>query len=247
MNPSVSILVCTYGRTAFLAECLESFARQEYDGVLELVVLNDCPLQTLHSITPGVRIVNASAPFPSYAAKRNAALALASHGLVCLWDDDDIYLPTFVATVVGKMQDGDKAARLSRLMKWDGRFAHIISGAQYHTAVFVANDIRAIGGWKEAPITDADFARRLVTYRFFHGVRLNADDGFPPLVVYRADPDRIHMEGGGAARLTREQYMDAMNRRIYDRKEPAGDVDVIAGWSKDWVDFVAKHLPAEEA
>lgn len=243
MMPSVSILCCTYGRSTLLVELLESFARQSYDGVLELVVINDCPLQTLVCDYPGVRIVNVDKPFLCYADKRNAGLALLTHELMCVWDDDDIYLPDFMATVVGKLEDGDKAMRLSRLMKWDGRLATVISGAQYHTAVLDTAAVRKMGGWRPCPITDADFAQRLVIYRFFHGRHQHEDDQMAPLVIYRSDPDRVHMEGGGAPRLTNAQYQDAMNRRIYAKKEPGGVVELTPAWSQDWEAFVADHLP----
>ncbi len=244
MQPSVSILVCTYGRTSLLAECIESFRRQDYAGQLELIVINDCPHQTLTCDDARVRIVNAEKPYDSYANKRNVALAVASNDMICLWDDDDIYLPSFVSKLAAKLEDGDIGARLSRLMKWDGRIASVISGAQYHTAMLSTADVRRIGGWRNEPITDADFARRLVQYRFFHGARQNTDDGLAPLMVYRNDPERVHMEGGSNTRITREQFMDAMNRRIYTAKEPGGAIDIAPTWTQDWVAFVSSHLPA---
>ncbi len=238
MLPSVSILVCTYGRTTFLQEALESFARQEYDGALHMVIVNDCPLQTLTTIVPGVDIINLDHTCESYAAKRNLVLEHARHELTCLWDDDDIYLPDFVATVVAKLGDDDKAMRLSRLMKWDGRFAKIISGSQYHTAVFRTAALRELGGWRNVDVTDEDFVRRLVQYRFFHGEHHHVNDGIAPLVIYRNDPERVHLDG-----ISREAYMELMNRRIYAKKEPRGLIDLSAGWTQDWVTFVEAHTP----
>ena len=39
--PAVSCICLTYGRVALLEEAIESFLRQDYPGVKELVVLND--------------------------------------------------------------------------------------------------------------------------------------------------------------------------------------------------------------
>ncbi len=241
MLPSISILTCTYGRTELLSELIECFDRQSYDGVLELIIINDCPLQTLECNALGVRIINAPSPFSTYADKRNAALDAATGEFVSLWDDDDIYLPTFLASVVSKLQDNDKAMRLSRLMTWDGRFSKVIAGAQYHAAIIKTDELRAIGGWKNVDVTDADLVKRMITYRFFHGAHQHTDDAFPPLMIYRTDPERAHM--GVEPRPTREQYMEAMNRRIYAWKEPRGTVDIVPAWSQDWEAFVVAHLP----
>ena len=91
--PAVSCICLTYGRPALLEEAIESFLRQEYAGVKELVVLNDLAEQTLRFEHPEVRLVNVPLRFRSVGEKRNAAVALASHGLLFPWDDDDICLP----------------------------------------------------------------------------------------------------------------------------------------------------------
>lgn len=91
--PAVSCICLTYGRPALLEEAIESFLRQDYPGVKELVVLNDLADQTLRFEHPEVRLVNVALRFRSVGEKRNAAVALASHDLLFPWDDDDICLP----------------------------------------------------------------------------------------------------------------------------------------------------------
>ncbi|MBS0208881.1 MAG: glycosyltransferase family 2 protein, partial [Planctomycetes bacterium] len=83
----------TFGRPQVLEEAIESFLRQDYTGGKELIVLNDCAQQTLVFDHPDVAVVNVSKRFKTVGEKRNACAALASHDLLLVWDDDDIFLP----------------------------------------------------------------------------------------------------------------------------------------------------------
>lgn len=91
--PAVSCMCLTYGRPQVLEEAVESFVRQDYPGPKELLVLNDFADQTLTCNHPDVRIINVSKRFRTVGEKRNACAALASHDLLFVWDDDDIFLP----------------------------------------------------------------------------------------------------------------------------------------------------------
>ncbi len=92
-HPAVSCICPTYARPELLEEALYSFLQQEYRGPKELIVLNDYAEQTLIFDHPEVRVINLPSRFRTVGEKRNAAVALASHDLLFVWDDDDIYLP----------------------------------------------------------------------------------------------------------------------------------------------------------
>lgn len=92
-NPPVSCICLTYGRPEVLEEAIYSFLQQEYAGRKELIVLNDYVGQTLHFDHPEVRVFNLPVRLHTVGEKMNAAVALASHDLLFVWDDDDIYLP----------------------------------------------------------------------------------------------------------------------------------------------------------
>ena len=92
-QPPVSCLCPTYGRPELLEEAVYSFLLQDYPGRKELIVLNDYAEQTLVFDHPEVRVINLPLRFRTVGEKRNAAVALASHNLLFVWDDDDIYLP----------------------------------------------------------------------------------------------------------------------------------------------------------
>lgn len=91
--PPVSCICLTYGRPEVLEEAVYSFLQQDYAGPKELVVLNDHGGQILEFEHSEVRVVNVPVRFRTLGEKRNAALALAAHDLIFVWDDDDIHLP----------------------------------------------------------------------------------------------------------------------------------------------------------
>ena len=92
-QPAVSCICLTYGRPEVLEEAIFSFLLQDYIGRKELIVLNDYVEQTLLLDHPEVQMINCPKRFRTVGEKMNAAVALASHDLLFVWDDDDIYLP----------------------------------------------------------------------------------------------------------------------------------------------------------
>ena len=93
--PPVSCICPTYGRVGPLEEAIYSFLQQDYPGKKELIVVNDYEGQTLEldHPEPEVRIVNLPRRLRSVGEKYKAAAAFASHDLIFVWHDDDIYLP----------------------------------------------------------------------------------------------------------------------------------------------------------
>jgi glycosyltransferase involved in cell wall biosynthesis len=91
--PPVSCICLTYGRPELLEEAIQSFLLQEYPGEKELIVLNDFDQQRLVFEHPDVHVLNLPRRFRTVGEKANAAVALAAHDLLFVWDDDDVYLP----------------------------------------------------------------------------------------------------------------------------------------------------------
>ncbi len=101
--PPVSCMCLTYGRPHLLEEAIESFLRQDYQGVKELIVLNDLKEQKLIFDHPEVKIINLDQRFHSVGEKRNACASLSSHDYLFVWDDDDIYLPHRISYSISMM------------------------------------------------------------------------------------------------------------------------------------------------
>src|SRR5262249_15416406 len=92
-HPAVSCICLTYGRPEVLEEGIYSFLHQDYRGRKELIVLNDYDGHHLTCDDADVQVCNVTKRFRTVGEKMNAAVALASHDLLFVWDDDDIYLP----------------------------------------------------------------------------------------------------------------------------------------------------------
>jgi len=92
----ISAICPTYNRAphelSLLGEAVESFLRQDFPDK-ELVILNDCPDQTLSCDAPGVRVINLPQRIGSLGEKYNALVELSRGGLILPWEDDDISLP----------------------------------------------------------------------------------------------------------------------------------------------------------
>src|SRR5688572_15193909 len=86
--PLVSCICPTYGRPPdhqhLVEEAIASFVNQTYPNK-ELIVLNDCPGQTLVCNAPGVRVVNVPERFPTLGDKRNAGVGLSRGQLIAPW------------------------------------------------------------------------------------------------------------------------------------------------------------------
>jgi glycosyltransferase involved in cell wall biosynthesis len=101
-QPAVSCICLTYGRPELLEEAIHSFLVQDYAGPKELIVLNDYAGQSLTFDHADVQVINVNKRFRTVGEKMNAAVALASHDLLFVWDDDDVYLPHRLSFSVSK-------------------------------------------------------------------------------------------------------------------------------------------------
>ena len=82
----------TTGHLHLLEEAVYSFCKQEHDDK-ELIIVNDCPEQTLIFRHPQVKILNVGKRFPTLGEKLNFAIANSDGKYICPWEDDDISLP----------------------------------------------------------------------------------------------------------------------------------------------------------
>jgi glycosyltransferase involved in cell wall biosynthesis len=110
LSPLVSVIVRTVNRPFYLAECLKSVARQDYPNV-EIILVNDggptvSPL--VESLNPHARIELIELPMNiGRSASGNLGLARARGDFLCFLDDDDIFYPFHISTLI-------KAARENR-------------------------------------------------------------------------------------------------------------------------------------
>lgn len=128
--PGVSCICLTYGRPALLEEAIECFLRQDYAGERELIVLNDFARQELVYAAPGVHVINLPRRFRTLGEKQNAGVALATHDLICIWDDDDIYLPHRLSLSVARFDPRQRFFKPRYAWFWDDG---VLSGPAEYT------------------------------------------------------------------------------------------------------------------
>ena len=90
--PTISCIMPTYGRPAYVNEAVAMFIAQEYPHK-ELIVLNDCVGQQFVGNPRNVRLINQDFRFASLGEKRNMCIQEACGSVIAVWDDDDIYFP----------------------------------------------------------------------------------------------------------------------------------------------------------
>lgn len=237
-SPGVSIVMATYARTALLRESLYSALHQQYDGPIEIVVLNACALQTL-SCTEPVRIINAPEMADSpLGAVRDRVIRAASYPLTCLWDDDDIYLSDHIASLVAKLRDGEPAARLTTMATFDGVTfkSRSASTNACHTTMFRSS---AYGTWPAAYDTnvdsgqDAEFWMRVHRSGWFVGRHHHEKDGHITAII-RTDAQRVRASQAEIGNLTPQQIRELWKARVINGEEPAGNVVITPAWSRNW-------------
>lgn len=103
--PGISCICMTYARPHLLEEAIHSFLLQDYSGPKELIVLNDYAPQILEFEHPEVVVLNLPYRFRTVGEKMTAAVGLAQFDLICVWDDDDIYLPHRLSFSVSRVTD----------------------------------------------------------------------------------------------------------------------------------------------
>ncbi len=92
MLPSITIVILTHARTALLNRALYSALMQDYAGDWFVLIVNDCPEQTIH-FDASARVAIVNAPYlGSVGAKRNFAVDRVATEWVAWLDDDDVLL-----------------------------------------------------------------------------------------------------------------------------------------------------------
>ncbi len=117
--PAVSAICLTYGRPAVLEEAIYAFLQQEYPGRKELIVLNDYVDQHLTYDHAEVQVFNVTKRFRTVGEKMNAAVALAAHDLLFVWDDDDLYLPHRLRFSVDRFEPTQGFFKPNKAWTWD--------------------------------------------------------------------------------------------------------------------------------
>ncbi len=225
----ISCVCLTYGRTALVEEAIESFRRQKYTGLTELIVLNDCPLQKLvHTPdVPGLFIVNKGTTYASLGEKFNAAVSLCSHPLIANWSEDDISLPDRLIRQTEFMAVSQKVAVVERTFWYDGwkKLQGCIPALLITREAF-----QALGGFPADRSFDVlEEFYRLALNENMVGTRGQKDEVPQIIVRIPADSPRVALRTETLA-----QFYSRIDQRIEDGMMPGGEIVVTPRWRTDY-------------
>lgn len=109
MIPLVSVIIPTYNRPDLLSRAIQSIINQTYLNV-EIIVVNDGGVDVgdiLNSLGNDIKIVLIQQiEHKGVSVARNVALQAANGEIITYLDDDDIFLPSHIETVVEGLQRG---------------------------------------------------------------------------------------------------------------------------------------------
>lgn len=242
--PPVSCICPTYGRVELLEEAIESFLRQDYPGRKELIVLNDYAGQTLELDHPEVKIVNRAERFESVGAKYNAAVALASHDLLFVWHDDDIYLPHRLSLCVAQCEDGAVFFKGEKAWFWNsgqvsGPEQNVFHGGScWHRTLF-----DKVGGYPSGGVRyDVEFEQRCngAAVGPLKRASLLLDELY---YIYRwGGTGSYHYSIANGADPTRQSVVDHVGQQALRGMIPQGRVELRPHWKADYAAQVREHI-----
>lgn len=149
--PKISCFCATFGRVHCLEEAIESFLRQDYEGEKEMVILNDFYGQTLHYDHPEVKVYNRHEQIKPLGAKFNATAALCTGDILCVWEDDDIYLSHRLSYTAKHFDYNAGMFHCTKGFIWDvEQKAYKITGNYFHCNLAISRQLfEKIGGYNK--------------------------------------------------------------------------------------------------
>jgi cellulose synthase/poly-beta-1,6-N-acetylglucosamine synthase-like glycosyltransferase len=123
-DPLVSVVIPTRDRAVMLDDALASVGRQTY-ARWEAVVVNDGGARVALPAALAARIALIEFPEARGVARaRNEALRAAQGEVIAFLDDDDIFLPEHLATLVGALREGGAGFACTRSVGVEERLEH---------------------------------------------------------------------------------------------------------------------------
>jgi len=238
MSIDVTCLCLTHGRPWLLAEAVESFRRQRLGGLTaELLVLNDCPEQTLTCGVPGVVIENMPAPVRDVSTKFNHGILRARGKWIAFWDDDDISLPLRIADGVRLIGDKD-AYRPTLCWNWGcGEIRYVgkplLCQGMVRRDVSIAVGLCTSGEYNDKSLWDKIWPR------------LNSVQTTPRpqdmQYIYRWAGVGWHESGAGEpdSAVRAEQFRRAA---LADPRFEAGEIEVVPAWRQEYGQMVWRAI-----
>jgi glycosyltransferase involved in cell wall biosynthesis len=121
-SPDVSVIIPTYNRISMLEEALVSVLYQDFDGVVEIIVVDDNSSDGTSEIVsqkyPNIRLISLKHNVGAYVA-RNLALKEARGKYIAFLDSDDLWETNHLKTQLAALEDNERCFCVSGLVIWN--------------------------------------------------------------------------------------------------------------------------------
>jgi glycosyltransferase involved in cell wall biosynthesis len=245
--PPVSCICLTYGRPELLEEAIYSFLRQDYPGTKELIVLNDFDQQQLTFEHPEVHVLNLPRRFRSVGEKANAAVALAAHDLLFVWDDDDIYLPHRLALSVERFDWRLGFFKSARAWFWnDGQLSGPDANVFHGGSCWSRELFSSVRGYAALDNGyDQEIEARFAAARpgATAPADLRADDLY---YLYRWGGTRSYHVSGFAQTDLHQAVADSVSEQIHLGQLKVGEISLAPAWRADYLGLVREYLASSK-
>lgn len=105
-KPRVAVCTVTYKRPRLLGHLIDCFQKQTYKNKF-MIALDDSK-EVYPASFDGCEVYAFGDRYESLGKKRNAVAQLARNSdIICMWDDDDLYLPNAIELIVSSMRRAD--------------------------------------------------------------------------------------------------------------------------------------------
>ena len=120
-SPDVSVIIPTYNRFSMLEEALASVFAQEFDGVVETIVVDDNSQDGTSAAVsqkyPEVCLISFKENVGAYVT-RNRALSEAKGKYIAFLDSDDLWEPTYLKTQIAALKGKERCFSVSGVIVW---------------------------------------------------------------------------------------------------------------------------------
>lgn len=243
--PKISAFCATFGRVHCLEEAIESFLRQDYEGEKELIILNDFSGQTLHYDHPEVKIYNVVEQIKPLGAKFNATAALCTGDILCVWEDDDIYLPHRLSYTAKHFDYDAGMFHCGKGFIYDVQNKkYVITGNYFHCNLAISRELfDKIGGYS-VKIDRCDIDVNILTAaRIASGYGIHQIPDSDIFYVYRwGETDSYHASGWGISEGV--EASELAKKIVLDKQRsgaaPMGDYTLKPHYQKEYAAMVGK-------
>lgn len=117
----VSVIIPTYNRVSMLEEALNSVLSQDFDGVIDVIVVDDNSQDGTSEFVkrryPQIRLISLKQNVGAYVA-RNQAIQASQSQYIAFLDSDDLWEPNYLSMQIAALTDQQRGFAVSAVIDW---------------------------------------------------------------------------------------------------------------------------------